>query len=84
MQKDSFGAGKPIIAMVHLGALPGSPLLRRGAAAWQGDHDDVARDIEALQDGGVDAVMFGNENDRPYLLQATPVRSPPWPSRSAS
>ena len=35
--------------------------------------DDAARDIEALQDGGVDAVMFGNENDRPYLLEATPV-----------
>ena len=34
--------------------------------------DDAARDIEALQDGGVDAVMFGNENDRPYLLEATP------------
>jgi hypothetical protein len=34
--------------------------------------DDSARDIEALQDGGVDAVMFGNEGDRPYLLKASP------------
>ena len=23
-------------------------------------------------DGGVDAVMFGNENDRPYVFKATP------------
>src|SRR5262249_53142706 len=35
--------------------------------------DDAADDIEALQDGGVDAVMFGNENDRPYLLKASPA-----------
>ena len=34
--------------------------------------DHVARDIEALQAGGVDAVMFGNEGDRPYLLEASP------------
>ena len=25
-----------------------------------------------LQTGGVDAVMFGNENDRPYVLKAPP------------
>ncbi|MHA1553023.1 MAG: BtpA/SgcQ family protein, partial [Alphaproteobacteria bacterium] len=34
--------------------------------------DGVLADIEALQAGGVDAIMFGNENDRPYLLKATP------------
>ena len=30
----------------------------------------VAADIEKLQAGGVDAIMFGNEGDRPYLLKA--------------
>ena len=34
--------------------------------------DWVAADIARLQAGGVDAVMFGNEGDRPYLLKATP------------
>ena len=34
--------------------------------------DDVCGDIEKLQAGGVDTIMFGNENDRPYLLEATP------------
>ena len=32
--------------------------------------DDVASDVEKLQTGGVDAIMFGNENDRPYVLSA--------------
>jgi len=72
MLKDSFGADKPIIGMIHLGALPGSPL-HDAKAGMAKVIDDAARDIEALQDGGVDAVMFGNENDRPYLLAATPV-----------
>ena len=66
MLKDTFGADKPIIGMIHLGALPGSPLhdKKSGMAKLI---DEAAGDIEALQKGGVDAVMFGNENDRPYL-----------------
>jgi membrane complex biogenesis BtpA family protein len=60
---------KVVIAMIHIGALPGTPL-------YDGDGgvakliDDAARDAEALQLGGVDAVMFGNENDRPYVTSA--------------
>ena len=33
--------------------------------------DSAAHDVEQLQTGGVDAVMFGNEGDRPYVLKAT-------------
>jgi len=60
-----FGAGKPVIAMVHLGALPGSPLYdaERGL---DGLVEGARKDLVALQTAGVDAVMFGNENDRPY------------------
>ena len=60
-----FGVGKPVIAMVHFGALPGSPLYdsERGV---DGLVDGVTRDIDALQRAGFDALMFGNENDRPY------------------
>jgi membrane complex biogenesis BtpA family protein len=32
--------------------------------------DWVKRDLDALQSGGIDAVMFCNENDRPYRLDA--------------
>src|SRR5262245_61093730 len=72
MLKNTFGAEKPIIGMIHLGALPGSPL-HDPAGGMAKVIDDAADDIEALQDGGVDAVMFGNENDRPYLLKASPA-----------
>ncbi len=60
-----FGGGKPVIAMVHLGALPGAPL-HDAERGLEGLVDDARRDLEALQAAGVDAVMFGNENDRPY------------------
>ena len=69
--KDTFGSHKPIIAMVHFPPLPGSPLYdaKRG---MNGIIESASTDIAALQKGGVDAVMFGNEGDRPYILKATP------------
>ncbi len=63
------GTKKSIIGMVHLPALPGTPLYD-AATGMQGIRDWVARDLEALQSGGIDAVMFCNENDRPYVLDA--------------
>ncbi|MFT5868652.1 MAG: membrane complex biogenesis BtpA family protein [Paracoccaceae bacterium] len=54
--------------MVHLGALPGAPLYDPTSgldAIVTGARDD----LRALQAAGVDAVMFGNENDRPYEFQ---------------
>ena len=60
-----FGARKPVIGMVHLGALPGSPL--HDSAGGLDSLVSLARaDLKALQAAGFDAVMFGNENDRPY------------------
>jgi membrane complex biogenesis BtpA family protein len=54
--------------MVHLGALPGTPLYdeQRGL---EGLVAQARADLVALQEAGVDAVMFGNENDRPYELE---------------
>jgi membrane complex biogenesis BtpA family protein len=63
------GSSKPIIGMAHLPALPGTPLYD-SAAGMSHVRDWVARDLEALQGGGIDAVMFCNENDRPYRLDA--------------
>ncbi len=60
-----FGTGKPVIAMVHLGALPGAPLYDAGAGL-AGLLAGARADLRALQAAGFDAVMFGNENDRPY------------------
>ncbi len=66
--KRVFGERKPVIGMVHLGALPGSPLYdpAGGIAALV---DAAAKDLAALQAAGFDAVMFGNENDRPYEFE---------------
>ena len=60
-----FGVDKPLIAMCHLLGLPGRP---RYDAVGGVDAivEAVARDLEALQDGGVDGVMFCNEHDLPY------------------
>lgn len=67
----TFGTAKPIIAMAHLPALPGTPLYDRGAGI-DGVIRAVSADIDALQRGGVDAIMFGNEGDRPYVTRAAP------------
>jgi membrane complex biogenesis BtpA family protein len=63
------GASKPIIGMAHLPALPGTPLYD-AAGGMNAIRNWVARDLDALQSGGIDAVMFCNENDRPYRLDA--------------
>ena len=60
-----FGRGKPVIAMVHLGALPGAPLYHEERGV-EGLIEGARADLLALQAAGVDALMFGNENDRPY------------------
>ena len=53
--------------MVHLGALPGSPLYDTKTGI-NGLIESARSDLQALQNANVDAVMFGNENDRPYEL----------------
>ena len=67
--RDLFPSGKPIIAMAHVPPLPGTPLYdeQRGV---DGLVESVRADLRVLLDGGVDAVMFCNEGDRPYTLDA--------------
>jgi hypothetical protein len=66
-----YGTRKPIIAMIHFAPLPGAPLYDKDGG-MERIVELAARDIESLQAGGVDAMMFGNEGDRPYLLKASP------------
>jgi membrane complex biogenesis BtpA family protein len=63
------GKPKAIIGMVHFPPLPGTPLFDR-AGGMAAVREWVRRDLAALQDGGIHAVMFCNENDRPYRLDA--------------
>lgn len=58
-----FRVEKPIIALLHLDAMPGDP-------GFCGSLETVlahARaDLEALQAGGADGILFANEFSRPY------------------
>lgn len=65
--RDLFGVGKPIIAMLHLPALPGRPRHDR-SAGMRPIVDAVAADLGVLQDAGVDGLLFCNEADLPYQL----------------
>jgi membrane complex biogenesis BtpA family protein len=62
---------RTVIGMAHVGALPGAPGFDAGGGMAK-LIDGVLADVAKLQAGGVDAIMFGNENDRPYVLKAPP------------
>ncbi|MDQ0247720.1 membrane complex biogenesis BtpA family protein [Bacillus fengqiuensis] len=64
--KDIIGTEKAIIAMCHLLPLPGDPYFNKEKGM---DYvvDMARKDLQALQEGGVDAIMFSNEFSLPYL-----------------
>jgi uncharacterized protein len=70
--KRLFGVEKPIIAMCHMPALPGDPRydVSKGLD-WVIER--TRQDLHALQDGGVDAVMFSNETSTPYLTSVEQI-----------
>src|SRR5215475_4877866 len=63
---------KPIIGMIHLEALPGSP-------AYEGNIQSVTknalRDLERLVDGGIDAIMIENFFDAPFYKDQVPAET---------
>ena len=59
-----FGVQKPIIGMVHLLPLPGN-YLYDDIGGIEAIVKGVIQDVEKLQSGGVDGIMFCNEHDRP-------------------
>ena len=63
-----FGRPKPVIAMMHLIPLPGRPLYDRAGGMGR-IVEALFNDLEALQAGGVDGLLFCNEGDRPYPLR---------------
>ena len=63
--EELFGVKKPIFAMLHLDPLPGDPRFRPGdRMARVVDH--ARADLRALQEGGVDGIIFSNEFSLPY------------------
>jgi membrane complex biogenesis BtpA family protein len=65
-----FGVEKPVVAMAHLPPMPGTPLYDE-AGGPDAIVESVGRDVEILTQSGFDAILFCNEGDRPYQLQAT-------------
>lgn len=65
----TFGTSKPVVGMVHLNPLPGSP-------QFDGDRDSILEqaraDARALEDGGVDAIMIENFGDAPFYPDDVP------------
>jgi membrane complex biogenesis BtpA family protein len=70
--RDLFHVEKPVIAMCHLHALPGDPDYDP-AKGMEWVVERAREDLKALQEGGVDAVMFSNERSLPYLTKAEPI-----------
>lgn len=66
--KEVLGTEKAIIAMCHMQAMPGDPGYdEEKGMEWV--YEKARHDLLALQEGGVDAVMFSNEFSLPYLTK---------------
>lgn len=63
---------KPVIAMLHLSALPGDTLYD-SQAGMKAVVERARRELHALQDGGVDGVLISNEFSLPYLTKTEPI-----------
>lgn len=64
MTLDLFKNPKPVIAVIHVGALPGTPASTLTVEALT---ELAVREAAAYRDGGVDGLMVENMHDVPYL-----------------
>ena len=71
--KKVIGTEKAIIAMCHLMPMPGDPNFKNGSDSMDEAIEWARKDLLALQEGGVDAVMFSNEFSLPYLTDVETV-----------
>lgn len=69
---DTFDGKKPILAMLHMQPMPGDPHYD-SVAGVRAVAEAARRELHALQEGGVDAVMFSNEFSLPYLTKTEPI-----------
>ena len=67
-----FGVKKPIIAMCHLLPLPSDPYYDE-EGGMEIVIERATKDVIALQNGGVDGIMFSNEYSLPYLTKMEPI-----------
>lgn len=66
--KEVIGTEKAVIAMLHMQPMPGDPYYdKERGMEWV--VEKARADLHALQEGGVDAIMFSNEYSLPYLTK---------------
>ncbi len=63
-----FGGTSPVLGMIHLQALPGSPGF---AGSLDAVIEHALRDVATMVDGGVDALIVENLHDAPYYPETT-------------
>ncbi len=76
-----FGRERPVIGVLHLPPLPGSP-------NYEGHPrqilDRVHTDASALVDGGVDGILLENFGDTPFYPKRVPRETVAWMTRIGS
>jgi uncharacterized protein len=77
---DIFSTAKPVIGMLHIPALPGSP---RNALGLDAIADRVLADAEALNAGGIDGLMIENFGDVPFYPNHVPPHTVAFMTRLA-
>lgn len=82
MEFDSmFGTQKPILGMVHLPPLPGSPEASMGIETAC---DRAVADATALEAGGIDGLVVENFGDAPYYPETVPPHTVAAVTRAAT
>lgn len=70
--EELFQVKKPIIAMCHLQPMPNDPNYDE-KGGMKKVIDCARADLLALEEGGVDGIMFSNEFSLPYLTEVEPI-----------
>ena len=65
--KSIFTHQKPIIGMVHLRPLPGSPMYDKKNMCMERIIDTAVKEAQLLEEGGVDGLQIENIWDYPYV-----------------
>jgi uncharacterized protein len=68
----TFWQKRPLIGMVHLGPLPGSPRDSGNLDTFAGILTRAEEDARALAEGGADAIMIENFFDAPFAKDTVP------------
>jgi len=70
--RELFNVDKPIIGMIHFLPLPGTPLYDE-KGGMKKIYTAAIEDALKLKEGGVDAILYCNEGDRPYSNIVSPA-----------